>query len=301
MSQRVVVSGIQGFTGKHLVPRLLAEGYEVYGLSHRDEADSGIEGISAVHRVDLADYEALNAAITAIRPNAVLHLAGVAFVAHSDAADIYRSNLIGSRNLLEALAQLDEAPTSVVLASSANVYGNKREGVLDEGLAPDPISDYAISKLAMEYVARLYADRLPITVVRPFNYTGVGQSINFVIPKIVDHVKRGGAIIELGNLDVSRDFSDVRAVADAYVRLLDCPPAIGRTLNLCSGRGYSLRDILAMVETLSGRRIEVAVNPRFVRANEVRVLYGSNARLLEAIGALDMPPLTETLRWMLEA
>lgn len=301
MSRRVVVSGVLGFTGKHLVPRLLSEGYEVFGLAHQRGAETPIDGVSRLYRVNLADCDALASVIAEICPDKVIHLAGVAFVAHSDVADIYQSNLLGSRNLLEALAQSPSKPSSIVLASSANIYGNKREGVLDEDLLPDPISDYAISKLAMEYVARLYADRLPITIVRPFNYTGVGQSINFVIPKIIDHVRRGVSGIELGNLDVTRDFSDVRSVVDAYARLLTCPGAVGRTFNICSGHGYSLRQILEIAEDVSGRRLDVSINPKFVRANEVRVLYGSNARLVEAIGPLQMPPLTETLRWMLDA
>jgi nucleoside-diphosphate-sugar epimerase len=188
----------------------------------------------------------------------------------------------------------------VLFASSANVYGNQ-EGILSEDNPLQPANDYGISKAAMEFVAKLYLDRLPIIIARPFNYTGVGQTTDFVLPKIVHHARTRSPVIELGNIDVERDFSDVRAVADAYVRLLDCPAAIGGTFNVCSGRHHSLREVIALVEEISNQPMKVEVNPAFVRRNEVQRLYGDNSRLSQTIGALNMPPLSETLQWMLEA
>ena len=109
------------------------------------------------------------------------------------------------------------------------------------------------------------------------------------------------AVIELGNLDVARDFSDVRMVAKVYRRLLETPEALGGVFNVCSGRAYSLRDVLAMATSLSGHSLEVKVNPAFVRANDVRVLRGSRAKLESVIGPVDDIGLEETLRWMLGA
>jgi nucleoside-diphosphate-sugar epimerase len=149
----------------------------------------------------------------------------------------------------------------------------------------------------MEYMAATWSERLPITLVRPFNYTGVGQSDAFLLPKIVAHFKRRAPLLELGNLDVERDFSDVRTVAECYRRLLDTPPR--RTFNVCSGVGHSLRDVLDLAAALTGHMPEVRVNPAFVRANEVRKLVGSNLALQQAIGPIAAPPLRETLAWML--
>jgi nucleoside-diphosphate-sugar epimerase len=152
----------------------------------------------------------------------------------------------------------------------------------------------------MEYVARLWEDRLPIVVTRPFNYTGVGQSAQFLIPKIVDHYRRRAAEIELGNIDVVRDFMDVRDVAKLYRLIVEQAPA-GRTFNICSGRGHSLADVLEMAGAISGHRLEVKVNPAFVRSSEVKRLVGSTASLSTIATDFTFRPLRETLAWMLES
>jgi nucleoside-diphosphate-sugar epimerase len=158
-----------------------------------------------------------------------------------------------------------------------------------------------MTKAAAELCAGLYSAALPLIVVRPFNYTGRGQTDQFLIPKIVAHVRSRAPEIELGNLDVARDFSDVRAVADAYARLLESPAAIGGTFNICSGRATSLRDLIALARRLSGHDLEVRVNPAFVRPDEVKMLRGSAAKVERVIGPLAVPSIEETLRWMLEA
>jgi nucleoside-diphosphate-sugar epimerase len=143
-------------------------------------------------------------------------------------------------------------------------------------------------------------DQLPIVITRPFNYTGRGQADNFLLPKIVAHFRQGARRIELGNLAIARDFSDVRVVAASYRRLLAASPA-GQAFNVCSGRSYSLAKVIDILSGIAGYQIEVAVNPAFVRANEVLTLVGSNARLTGAIGPVEGVPLAETLRWMYQA
>jgi len=299
MKSKVLVTGIDGFTGRYLAPILAARGYEVHGLvSHA--GDSVLPDVSHVHRCDLTDATRVGEVMHDIEPQAVVHLAGVSFVGHGDIEAMYRINLLGTRHLLHALAHNRIRPDAVLLASSANVYGNGTEGVMDETTPPAPANDYAVSKLAMEYVARLYADSLPIIVARPFNYTGVGQDESFLLPKIVAHVRKGASEIELGNLNVARDFSDVRMVAQAYQRLLATKAALGHTFNVCSGKAYTLNEVLALAREISGRALEVRVNPAFVRENEVKVLLGSKARLEACIGKLDTFELRDTLRWMLE-
>ncbi|HXH02004.1 MAG TPA: GDP-mannose 4,6-dehydratase [Candidatus Competibacteraceae bacterium] len=293
VDKRALITGVGGFTGRYVAAELASAGYEVFGIGTHASADAHYR------QVDLQDLAGLRRVIAEIRPQAVVHLAAVAFVAHGDANDFYRVNLMGTRNLLQALADSRSDVECILLASSANVYGNATAAVITEATPSRPANDYAVSKLAMEHMANLWMDTLPIVIVRPFNYTGVGQAESFLLPKIVSHFRRRVAKIELGNLDVWRDFSDVRAVAQAYRRLLECKP-LGQTVNVCSGQTHSLREVLAMAEALSGHSLEVEVNPAFVRANEVRSLRGDPARLVSLIGAWSSPPLEETLRWMLE-
>ncbi|CAJ0713969.1 GDP-6-deoxy-D-talose 4-dehydrogenase [Ralstonia edaphis] len=292
---KVLITGIRGFTGRHLATELLTAGHEVCGLAHAPAPGAPVP----VHVCDLLDRAALTEVFARERPDAVVHLAAIAFVAHGDAQAIYDTNVVGTRNLLDAIHASGCQPKSVLLASSANVYGNADREILDEATPAAPANDYAVSKLAMEYMAKLWEDKLPITIVRPFNYTGVGQSTNFLLPKIVSHFRERKPVLELGNLHVVRDFSDVRSVVAAYARLLDGKVA-GQTFNVCSGVGYALKDVLAMMRELAAHQPEIKVNPAFVRANEVHTLIGSNAKLREAIGELPTFALRDTLQWMLE-
>ena len=150
----------------------------------------------------------------------------------------------------------------------------------------------------MEHMARTYLDRLPIVFSRPFNYTGAGQAANFLIPKLVNHFVRRAAGIELGNLNVEREFNDVRMVCAAYLSLLN-KGEVGQTYNVCTGRSYTLQHIIELLSGITGHTLDVRVNPAFVRANEVHRLYGCPAKLLACTGALPQFELQDTLHWML--
>lgn len=286
---RALITGLSGFTGRYVAAELVAAGYEVHGLTRRaGEVDVP---------VDLLDRQSLREAIEAIAPTVVIHLAAIAFVAHGDVDAMYRVNVVGTRNLLDALASLTIVPKLVVLASSANIYGNADVERITEDTPPAPANDYAVSKLAMENMAKLWMDRLPIVITRPFNYTGAGQSEKFLIPKIIYHFRKKASVIELGNTEVVRDFSDVRDVAKAYREILNASP-VGRTVNICSGTGYSLNKILETVSGLAGYDIQVKVNPAFLRSNEVSRLLGSPALLYQETGWQPIYPLIDTLEWI---
>ncbi|WP_286928006.1 GDP-mannose 4,6-dehydratase [Pseudomonas sp. UBA7721] len=291
-SKRALVTGVNGFTGRYMAAELQANGYEVIGTGSQPSAAPDY------HQVDLADGPGLRALLAELQPDVVVHLAAIAFVGHGAADAFYQVNLIGTRNLLEAIAACGKTPECVLIASSANVYGNVSEGMLDEHTPPAPANDYAVSKLAMEYMAKLWCDRLPIVITRPFNYTGVGQAENFLLPKIVSHFQRKAPAIELGNLDVWRDFSDVRAVVRAYRGLIEAR-AVGQTVNVSSGITHSLREVIAKCSAITGHTLDVQVNPAFVRANEVKTLCGDNARLRALVPGWETPDLDETLGWML--
>lgn len=288
MAPVALVTGASGFTGRYVCKALQEVGYSILRWGHISDCGA--------REVNLNDRAQVRSALSEVSPQVVVHLAGIAFVAHGDVDAIYRTNIVGTRNLLEALTEQPKKPLRVLIASSASVYGNA-EGILSEDAITAPQNDYAVSKLAMEHMAALWSGRLPITVVRPFNYTGVGQPEKYLLPKIVSHFARREPVIELGNIDVSRDFNDVRNVSDIYTRLLTADVE-GKTLNVCSGQEHSLARVIEIMREISGHQIEISVNPAFVRSNEVKRLRGDSRRLGAAIGALPPFSLETTLDWM---
>lgn len=295
----ILITGMGGFTGRHLASVLAQAGNRLNGLVHNNHSDFVPPRNVKIHSCDLLDLSSVRRVVEETQPDCVVHLAAISFVAHCDIEQIYRTNILGTRNLLQAYSDIRGGKGKVLLASSANVYGNTNVEVLGETVLPAPANDYAVSKLAMEYVANLYRSKLQIIAVRPFNYTGVGQSIQFVIPKLVDAFQRRVPELKLGNIEIERDFSDVRDLVAAYSRLLATD--VEGTFNVCSGRSTSLLDIVNHLSCISGHRIEINVDPKLIRSNEVKRLRGDNSRLLDVIGPWSSRPIQETLAWMLSA
>ena len=288
-SKRVFITGIDGFTGKALKRYLLDRGYLVSGSSLDN---------SSYYRVDITDLDSIKIAFNDYKPDYIIHLAAISFVAHSNSEEFYKINTIGSENILKA--SKDISPKKVILASSAAIYGIRRESILDESLCPTPSNHYGASKYSAERLASNYFDDLPIIITRPFNYTGIGQSDNFLIPKIVKHYAQRKKVIELGNLDVIREFNDIDFVCNIYEKLLNCK-SNSITVNICSGRGVALMDIIDIMNKIAGYEIEVRVNPKFVRANEIKKVVGSPEYLYSLIGHVEPKPLEEMLKEMYES
>ena len=289
---KALITGINGFTGPYVARELEQAGYQIFGLSNIGYSDD-----NNIYKIDLCNRESVLNLVEIIKPDVVVHLAAISFVRHSDVGDIYKINIIATNNLLAALDSSSHSPRAILLASSSQVYGKSAVGLVDESFDLMPENDYAVSKLAMEHMARLWLDRLPIIFVRPFNYTGVNQALHFLIPKIVSHYGRNEPKIELGNIDIFRDFSDVRMVASVYRKLLDASP-IGEAVNICSGEGYSINQILTDMSEIAGYQISVTVNPNFIRPDEVKAVVGCNDKLRSIVGDFDITPVRETLEWM---
>lgn len=285
---RVLVTGLKSFTGPYVEAALRAAGHDVTGT----ESAPGFDLRNATQVADI---------VQSAQPEYVVHLAALSSVTHADPAELYAVNSVGTENLLRAIAEHVPDVRKVLLASSANVYGNVAGGEpIDENTVPAPVNHYACSKLAMEFIARTWFERLPIVITRPFNYTGAGQSENFLVPKLVAHYAQRRPVLELGNIDVERDFSDVRFLAEAYAQLLSTGTA-GTIVNVCSGQPRSLRSILEELHALTGHQPELCVAAHLVRRAEVHRLTGSNVRLRRLIGKAGHRDFGETLRWMVAA
>ncbi len=292
---RILLTGASGFTGRHFLDGAKALGHTCIALS---QSGRPIEGIETLH-ADLKDKESLTHALEGKYFDAVVHLAAISFVAHGDIQEIYETNLLGTINLIDVLAALPAPPKRYLVASSGNIYGNTDILPINEESKYNPANDYAASKCAMELALTPRSASLDITIVRPFNYTGVGQAEHFLVPKIVSAFKRKDASIQLGNLDVSRDFSDVRDVVEAYLRLLETEESA--TYNVCSGKAISLFDVIRTCEKITGHKMKVNVNPAFVRENEVKILYGAPDKLENVIGFYRRFDIENTLEWMLNS
>ena len=291
-----LISGAEGFTGRYLAEELALRGHTVAGIGLKPRPQNVL--LDIYEQVDLLDADATAAAISRIHPDIIFHLAGISHVQSSPAL-IYEVNIISSRNLLAALAKLETPPEFTMLASTANLYGNVG-GTIDESTPPNPCNDYAVSKLAMEYMAKIWQNSFPITIVRPFNYTGCGQQESFLIPKLVKHFKERIPVIELGNTHVTREYGDVRDIACIYTYLAENRAPWG-PFNICTGKGYKLAHILDMLRELTGHCPEIRINPAFVRPNEVDTLIGSTKKLEECIGVIPYRGIKATLKWMLES
>jgi nucleoside-diphosphate-sugar epimerase len=279
---KILLTGAAGFTGLFFKSAAEAAGHQVVAL-----------------QADLTDKAAVAAEVLQAAPDALVHLAAISFVGHADDTAFYGVNVVGTMNLLAGLAALPVKPSKVLLASSANIYGNCDASPITEEQPAAPVNHYAMSKLAMEQMAWTYLDRLPIVITRPFNYTGPGQAPQFLIPKLVSHFARRALAIELGNLHVEREFNDVRMVCDAYLALL-AHGLPGEVYNVCSGQPYTLQHVLGLLSEITGQTMDVQVNPAFVRANEVHRLCGSPDKLWACVGSLHKFNLGDTLNWMLQ-
>lgn len=279
MTKRILITGAQGFTGRYLSALLRQVGHEVFAL-----------------QADIRDLDVLTAEVKAVNPTHIVHLAGISFTLDGKDINIYKVHLIGTENLLKACMDIRQNLQKVILVSTCHIYGLEHgDNPLDENTRPAPRTHYAISKFAMECVAENYRADLPLLITRPFNYSGQGQEGRFLVPKLVRHFRERLPEIELGNIDVARDFSDVRWVAQVYRSLLDSERE--GVVNLCSGRALSIRAILDYLRQQSGHDLQVRQKTDLIR-RECMVQVGDRSRL-DAWTGIHPYPFESTLDWML--
>ena len=292
---RALITGSGGFVGHHLAAHLTACGDEVTGT------DRTLGG------PDLLDPAAMQALMNDLRPEAVYHLAGDADVGGSwdHPLDTFRANAEGTLNVLAAAR---EAGVGRVLhIGSADVYGRVQpdELPISEQAPLRPVSPYAASKIAAEYVAlqayQGYGQE--VVIVRAFNHIGPGQSERFVAPAVAMRIARaeqdGTEVIGAGNLTPQRDLTDVRDVVRAYRLLVDGGQP-GIVYNVCSGVPLSIRELCETLIDLSTARLTLEADPDLQRPVDLPILAGDNSRLRSATGWEPRVAITESLRDLLD-
>lgn len=291
---RVLVTGSRGFVGPWLI-------------SHLEE--SGDEALELPEVSDIRDLEGLRAAMAAAEPDAVCHLAALSSVRDSwdDPSGTFVVNALGTLNVCNAAAALDPAPR-VLLVSSAEVYGRvgpERLPVNEEHPFA-PVTPYAASKVSAEMVAlQAWLGRgLEVVRARPFNHTGPGQSETFVIPTLASQVAQAarGELerITTGNLEVSRDITDVRDVVRAYRSLL-LHGEPGGVYNVCRGEAFVLSGLLHRLMEIAGVDVPVWVDPSRARPADVPKQVGDPSRIRALCGWKPELSIDQTLTDVLSA
>ncbi len=297
-AMRALVTGGDGFVGQHLISLLLTEGVETWGTSLTKSPVTGTlsaEERRAVgwHGVDVRDRDGLARVVQAVRPDRIFHLAGYSsnVEARTRAADALRVNGEGTLHLLEAASKAGMADLRVVVAGSADAYGRGVAGAIDERAPLRPETVYGATKAAQDVLARGAgrALELDVRVARLFPLVGPGQRDVFVVPSFCRRalaIKRGGAApsLRVGNLDVTRDFTDVRDGVQALVGLAELDEPEYRAYNVCTGSGTPVHRLLEWVLDAADIDPVIVRDPELVRDGEPACVVGDPSRLRAATG-----------------
>jgi GDP-4-dehydro-6-deoxy-D-mannose reductase len=307
---RVLITGVAGFVGGHMVDLLRAEvpGAVVLGLDKQPGPRARSLNIEVV-RTDLENAAAVRESFARLRPDRVVHLAAQSSPQRSwdDPERTLRTNVLGMLSLLEAARSLSPPPRILAIGST-DEYGLVRpdDVPLREDAPLRPASPYASSKVAQGYLALQYAlsPGLPVMRTRTFHHTGPRRGEQFAESSFARQLAeieagRRPPRLEVGNLDAVRDFTDVRDVVRAYWALLERGTP-GEVYNVCSGRGVRLSELLDGLIAISGQRVEVRVDPTRLRPADAPVLVGDPSRLRAATGWEPRIPLERTLRDLLD-
>ena len=306
---KILITGICGFVGGYLSRCLARAGHVVCGTRLEGERVPDFLRDTEIHVLDLTQKDAVGDVLRESEPDAVCHLAAQSSVALSwrDPAQTWEVNVIGLIHLLEGIRAMDSNPR-ILLIGSSEEYGKvtPEEIPLREDHSLRPGNPYAAGKAAQEMLGRLYAEAygMDIIMVRAFNHTGPGQAPTFVIPdfaKRIAAMEKGQMPKELlvGNLEVVRDFSDVRDIVRGYAMLLEQGRA-GEVYNIGSGQGYSIRDLLQRLLAMTVEAIAVSRDPARMRPSDVPVLIGDIRKITDHTGWKPEIPMDTTLRDVLE-
>lgn len=298
----VLITGITGFAGSHLADYVLGNhaGVEIHGTRRwrsKEDAADHLMGQVTFHECDITDSHNVYHVIEKVKPDKIFHLAAQSYVPASwdSPAETLQTNVVGQCNLLEAIKRLRPSGYDPVVqvAGSSEEYGyaEREELPIKETNPLRPMSPYAVSKVAQDYMGYQYwrSYRIRVIRTRAFNHEGPRRGEVFVVSNFAKQIaeiekERRKPVVRVGNLEAVRDFSDVRDVVRAYWQATEeCSP--GDVYNICSGRGHSISDVLNMLLGFSSRRdIGVEADPQRLRLSDVPILIGDGSKFEAATG-----------------
>ena len=302
---RAAITGASGFVGKHLLELFVQEGNRVEPISIDSNSQASAESkVKRAYRCDISDEAQLAAVLGEAAPAQVYHLAAISSLGGAAEQErlAFDVNVWGTRNVFSTSAGLS-SPPKVLFVSTSQVYSGDSQEQRDESAPTGPVSVYAVTKRMGELLTALYSDKLDIVTVRSFNHTGPGQGDSFVLPylvKSVAEIEAGLAppTLRVGNLDVERDFTDVRDVVRAYSLLMKHGKR-DNVYNVCSGKWHRLSDLLEIVLGLAGAKIRVEKDYSRYRSNDTKRIWGNHGKLTEHTGWQPTIPVEQTLEDML--
>ncbi len=303
--RRTLITGGTGFVGTHLVRLLNAEGTQIAVLASGDEFPEPDRGV-LFNRVDIRKADDVRAVVRDFRPTEIYHLAGVASIALSwqNPSLTFEVNVVGTYNLFEAGMGL-ATPPRILNVSTAQVYA-PLASILTEASLVGPSNPYAASKAMSELLSVQYSKTQSggIITARSFNHSGPGQRPDFVLSSIAKQFAEMSeapreARLVVGNVDVIRDFTDVRDVVRGYAALVE-RARVGEVYNVCSGRGMRLGDIIAKFEHLSGIAVTAETDAARFRPGEVSTVVGDPTKMRTETGWAPQIPLDKTIRDLLD-
>ena len=305
--QNCLITGCEGFVGSHMADALVAKGLPVWGIVYGEtEHLDHLRDRITLLECDLKDRRRVEQVIGVVKPQLVFHFAAQSFVDVSweDPEETLRTNVLGTFNLMESLRKTDTDPVIEIVGSSS-VYGpcSQDEMPLRESKEFQPTSIYAVSKVGEDMLGHFYwrAYGLRAIRVRPFNMTGPRKTLDACSDftrGIVEIEKGRRRILEVGNLDTVRDFTDGRDAVRALWILAE-KGVPGEVYNLCSGKAYRMEEVLRKVMTLSGNKVEYRVVPEKMRPYDDPVYIGDNSKL-RTLGWAPQIPFEQTLADMLD-
>lgn len=306
---KVLITGIGGFAGSHLAEYISSHtSSEIFGVLRDAEKDDNLSNVRRAMTLstgEITDFQSIFKIIKEVKPEIIFHVAGQAFVPSSfeHAAETFKTNVIGTINIFEAVKACEIRPR-IVVVTSGEVYGETfgLPQLHTEQSIPQPVNPYAASKTSMDYIAQTYKkyEGLDIVIARPFNHTGPRQRPNFVCSSLARQIvtiqkNKAPRTLNIGNIKARRDFTDVRDIVRGYWMLSQIDNKTNYIFNLCSGNIVSIEEIIKIYQEIVGVAFELNVESKRLRGYDIQLLAGNNSALVHSVGWKPEIPFKQTL------